>query len=406
MAKIFLPKYFKMEVVLKKFCSKKIDSCGLCFFVALFLMGFSIFSVSCKMTAEGIISASDDVESPILLDFSQDSAESLSLSFTEAVQLSNLEVRSGNLSTIGELVLSQNHMVVEPIPFQTSRDSQSVEATNAEAVGTCVQVVFTESQQLEMGATYIFSGIAHDQEGNSLLFQVPFYGFNRNVAGVVLSEVSSEYDKPKVEFIELYVHRSGNLAGIELYSVNKNFKYVFPAVEVSAGEYIVLHMRTLEEESGHVDELDNNLSASTASDSCTGVRDLWVSSTSEIIGTSDVLVLRERAKGKLMDALLYISPKVSDTSKKKILPAGEDVIAEGGWIAGEDGESWLSSDGMTTVNRSLSRQNILEIQQAATALQEIPVASKDAWIVTMNHKQTKEPGVTPGLPNSSTKYTK
>ena len=61
---------------------------------------------------------------------------------------------------------------------------------------------------------------------------------------------------------------------------------------------------------------------------------------------------------------------------------------------------------MTTVNRSLSRQNILEIQQAATALQEIPVASKDAWIVTMNHKQTKEPGVTPGLPNSSTKYTK
>ena len=136
------------------------------------------------------------------------------------------------------------------------------------------------------------------------------------------------------------------------------------------------------------------------------MRDLWVSSTSEIIGTSDVLVLRERAKGKLMDALLYISPKVSDTSKKKILPAGEDVIAEGGWIAGEDGESWLSSDGMTTVNRSLSRQNILEIQQASTALQEIPVASKDAWIVTMNHKQTKEPGVTPGLPNSSTKYTK
>lgn len=392
---------------MKKFCSKKIDSCFFCFFVALCLMCISIFSVSCKMTAEGIHAASDDVETPILLDFSQKSEECLSLSFTEKVRLSDLEVRSGNPSTMGELVFSQEQIAVTE---ENKSDLLDLEDRTTEGIaqdaGFQVRVVFTESQRLEMGATYIFSGVAHDQEGNSLLFQLPFYGFNRNVAGVVLSEVRSEYDKPKVEFIELYVHRSGNLAGIELYSVNKNFEYVFPAVEVSAGEYIVLHMRTLEEESGHVDELDNNLSASTASDSCTGVRDLWVSSTSEIIGTSDVLVLRERAKGKLMDALLYISPKVSDTSKKKILPAGEDVIAEGGWIAGEDGESWLSSDGMTTVNRSLSRQNILEIQQAATALQEIPVASKDAWIVTMNHKQTKEPGVTPGLPNSTTRYTK
>lgn len=399
MAKIFLPKYFKMEVVLKKFCSKKIDSCGLCFFVALFLMSFSIFSVSCKMTAEGIISASDDVESPILLDFSQDSAERLSLSFTEEVQLSNLEVRSGNLSTLGELVFSQESMVVERETSQIPRDAQDVEATDAEAESSLVHVVFTESQQLEVGATYIFSGIAHDQQGNSLLFQVPFYGFNRNVAGVVLSEVSSEYDKPKVEFIELYVHRSGNLAGIELCSVNKNFEYVFPAVEVAAGEYIVLHMRTLEEESGHVDELDNNLSASTASDSCAEVRDLWISSTSEIIGTSDVLVLRERAKGKLMDALLYISPKVSDTSKKKILPAGEDVIAEGGWIAGEDGDSWLSSDGIT-LTRTLSRQNIAEIQRMAEEGLTIPVPSKEDWFVVATSCAT------PGLPNSTTKYTK
>ena len=72
-----------MEVVLKKFCSKKIDSRFFCFFVALCLMCISIFSVSCKMTAEGIQSASDDVETPVLLDFSQNSAENLSLSFTE-----------------------------------------------------------------------------------------------------------------------------------------------------------------------------------------------------------------------------------------------------------------------------------------------------------------------------------
>ena len=392
---------------MKKFCSKKMHSCPLCFFVVLFLMCFSLCSVSCKMTAEGIVAASDDVESPILLEFSQDSAERVSLYFTEEVQLSNLEVRSGNSSTMGALVFSQEQMTVSTQSLVAPVNSQGLqEGSASETQLSLVQVVFTESQLLEMGGTYILSGIAHDLEGNSLLFQVPFYGFNQNVAGVVLSEVRTEYEKPKVEFVELYVYRSGNLAGIELHSAYKDFDYVFPAVEVVAGEYVVLHMRTLAEASGHVDELDENLSASTAADSCDGVRDLWVNSVDEIVSANDVLVLRERAKGKMMDALLYIGPKVSDTGKKKILSAEEAILAEGGWTAGQDGEVWLSSDGMTTVNRSLSRQNIPEIQQAATATQEIPVASKDVWIVTMNDKQTKAPGVTPGLPNSTTQYTK
>ena len=308
---------------------------------------------------------------------------------------------------MGALVFSQEQMTVSTQSLVAPVNSQGLqEGSASETQLSLVQVVLTESQLLEMGATYILSGIAHDQEGNSLLFQVPFYGFNQNVAGVVLSEVRTEYEKPKVEFVELYVYRSGNLAGIELHSAYKDFDYVFPAVEVVAGEYVVLHMRTLAEESGHVDELDENLSASTASDSCDGVRDLWVNSVDEIVSANDVLVLRERAKGKMMDALLYIGPKVSDTGKKKILSAEEAILAEGGWTAGQDGEVWLSSDGMTTVNRSFSRQNIPEIQQAATATQEIPVASKDVWIVTMNNKQTKAPGVTPGLPNSTTQYTK
>lgn len=392
---------------MKRFCSKKMRSCPLCFFVALFLMCFSLCSVSCKMTAEGIVAASDDVESPILLEFSQDSAESVSLYFTEEVQLSNLEVRSGNSSTMGALVFSQEQMTVSTQSLVAPVNSLGLqEGSASETQLSFAQVVFPESQLLEMGATYILSGIAHDQEGNSLLFQVPFYGFNQNVAGMVLSEVRTEYEKPKVEFVELYVYRSGNLAGIELHSAYKDFDYVFPAVEVVAGEYVVLHMRTLAEESGHVDELDENLSASTAADSCDGVRDLWVNSVDEIVSANDVLVLRERAKGKMMDALLFMNLKVSETAKKKILSVEEAILAEGGWTAGQDGEVWLSSDGMTTVNRSLSRQNIPEIQQAATATQEIPVASKDVWIVTMNDKQTKAPGVTPGLPNSTTQYTK
>lgn len=59
----------------------KIGSSFLCFFVALSLFGASVFSVSCKMTAEGIVAVSEDVHNPVLSDFFQESEDSLVLCF-------------------------------------------------------------------------------------------------------------------------------------------------------------------------------------------------------------------------------------------------------------------------------------------------------------------------------------
>lgn len=393
-----------MEVVLKKFCSKKIDSRFFCFFVALCLMCISIFSVSCKMTAEGIQSASDDVETPVLLDFSQNSAESLSLSFTEKVQVSDLEVRSGNPSTIGEIVFSQEQIVVTEGHQRDVLDLEDGTTEGREqASGFQLQVVFTESQQLEMGATYIFSGVAHDQEGNSLLFQLPFYGFNRNVAGVVLSEVRTEAsnaDKKnaKIEYVELYVHTPGNLAGISLSSAideKKYGEYVFPQVEVKKGEYILVHFRTAEEYKGRcIDETDSNLNASTAPDSCSDVREFWVSGTSARLGKDDAIVLRQRSSGSLMDVLLYARSDISETARKTLIPVARELVAEGGWSGGADISSWVVSDGLSTT-KILARQNIAQIQQAAENGLELPMARKEDWLV--------KSGATPGLANFSDK---
>ncbi len=404
MANIFLRKILIMEVVLKKFCCQK--NIYLCFFIPFLLMCVSIFSVSCKMTAEGIISTAEDVGSPVLLEFSQDSAECVSLSFTEKVELLNLEVRSGNLSTMGDLIFSGEQITVTErgLEQQDGVAGQDVHLAEEEEGGSLLQVVFSDSHVLEAGQSYMLSGVAQDSQGNSLLFQVPFHGFNQNVAGVVFSEVRSGYSKPKVEYIELYVHTGGDMAGIVLSATNKDFEYVFPSVEVAAGEYLVLHMRTLEQESGHVDELDGNLNASTASDSCENARDLWVPLTEKIVGNSDVLVLRERTNGKMMDALLYAHPEISETIKKKTLPVAQLAVDSGAWQGSPELDGWAFSDGLTNSasTRSLSRQNIAQIQQSAENGLELPVASKEDWLVTM--KVGQELGITPGLPNSSNRY--
>ncbi|MBO5691162.1 MAG: hypothetical protein J6R96_04805 [Spirochaetaceae bacterium] len=358
------------------------------------------------MTAEGIISTAEDVGSPVLLEFSQDSAECVSLSFTEKVELLNLEVRSGNLSTMGDLIFSGEQITVTErgLEQQDGVAGQDVHLAEEGEGGSLLQVVFSDSHVLEAGQSYMLSGVAQDSQGNSLLFQVPFHGFNQNVAGVVFSEVRSGYSKPKVEYIELYVHTGGDMAGIVLSATNKDFEYVFPSVEVAAGEYLVLHMRTLEQESGHVDELDGNLNASTASDSCENARDLWVPVTEKIVGNSDVLVLRERTNGKMMDALLYAHPEISETIKKKTLPVAQLAVDSGAWQGSPELDGWAFSDGLTNsaTTRSLSRQNIAQIQQAAENGLELPVASKEDWLVTM--KVGQELGITPGLPNSSNRY--
>ena len=179
-----------MEVIVKKFFNqRKVEACYLCFLSSLLLMSVSIFFASCKMTAEGIISVSDNVKNPVLLEFSQKSVDSLSLYFSKEVELSDLEVRSGNMSAVGELIFSGEQIKVEPVG---SHGEKQVLDLKVENQGFQIQVIFTEIQKLYAGESYIFSGVAHDQEGNSLSFQVPFNGFNERVAGVVLSEVRTE----------------------------------------------------------------------------------------------------------------------------------------------------------------------------------------------------------------------
>ena len=409
MAKIFLAETIDMEGILKFVFNFK--KTGLCFFVSFMLMCVSIFAVSCKMTAEGIVSAADDVGNPVLAEFSQSSADSVCLSFTEPVVLSGLEVRSGNPASMGELMYSEGELEVRTGALGGSgkaSGSPETPMTSEAPSYTEFQVVFPEESPLEPGEAYILSGLACDKEGNSLLFQVPFHGFNTNVAGIVLSEVRTEAsnakkDNAKIEFVELYVHTSGDLAGMSLVNAvdeDKFGEYVFPSAEVDAGEYIVVHFRTAEDFAGAcIDETSSDLNASTAPDSCADARDFWVPGTEARLGKSDVIVVRERLNGKIVDALLYAESGIKESAFEKLLPAAQQVVSEGGWSGTEDVATWVNGDGLTTT-RTLSRQNIDEIDRAVESSSPIPVVCSDDWFVVATSSAT------PGLPNSTDKFSK
>ena len=121
--------------------------------------------------------------------------------------------------------------------------------------------------------------------------------------------------------------------------------YEFPPVEVKAGEYIVLHMRSLEE--GCVDETGADLGLSKAVDALSSARDFWIPGSKKLLHNTNGLWLMDQDDG-IIDALLLaetadlggVTAALTKTfsaaaeflgSKKAWLPRSGDIAHEG-WI--------------------------------------------------------------------------
>ena len=233
------------------------------------------------------------------------------------------------------------------------------------------------SSDFDCRKKYLIEGYVLDQRGNSLYFKDSFIGFNGRVPKVVINEIRTEYSKPKVEFIELKVLSEGNLGGMELVvaSDGEEKSYIFPAIEVKPDELVVLHFRKIED--GCIDEIENDKELSTATESSSSV-DLWIENTSARIGKSDVILLKNKRQGEVVDSVLYMESSATSWKTPFLSECAELAISSETWIGNP-----VISDGLTAT-RTLSRVNL----------------NKDAsaWIVTATSKAS------PGKENSSQKY--
>jgi hypothetical protein len=120
---------------------------------------------------------------------------------------------------------------------------------------------------------------------------------------MVINELRTEYSKPKVEFIELRMLSDGQMNGVRVVASGKGFGeplFTFPAVEVKAGDFVVLHLRTLEETC--IDEVAA-LDESGGTEASPLARDFWVPGTEKAIRKTDAIAVLD-SDGFPLDAVL------------------------------------------------------------------------------------------------------
>lgn len=364
---------------------------------------FVIAPVSCRLTEEGVEIIPADTTAPSVESFNITGSQKITVNCSEKIVLDKIsvyEIEGGDEEEEIPLVMDSAQAFAVADSLTYSDDGKSCE----------IQL----SSETKVGKSYIFSGTVYDITGNSLEFAQKFYGFNEKPAKLIFNEIRTTYKKDKnaAEFIEFYCLASGNTYGLEVVSAanTEAKKYVFPAIEVKKGEYITLHGRIFENlEASALDELEDDLTLSTANESCDTARDLWKSGSEKIVSNTDVLVIRDTVSKEIKDAVLLSLSGKSEWTKSLMTEFAAEAYESGIWKDGALPVNAVCTDGMTSsILRSISRQNTSEIIKKYSDESKIPEfiqTSVSDWIVTTTYKDpdTKETisGATPGFENSS-----
>jgi len=192
----------------------------------------------------------------------------------------------------------------------------------------------------EPGLAYVLTGRVSDRAGNLSSFVLPYWGFNDNPAGMLVNELLTEGSSSRPDAIELFVHQGGNLAGLTLFIGSPglhDLRYVFPACLVSAGEFLILHLKP----QGLAEELDEleDITLSGGIDASPVARDFWVrGEPGALPGKNGVVTLCSSPTGAIMDAVAY-SERTSESDTKyggfgtaAFRDRVGEIVSSGAWL--------------------------------------------------------------------------
>lgn len=295
---------------------KNADAIGLLLARGL-LAVLGLFVTGCMLERETVSLWGAGVKSPELISIRMEGPLGLTGDFSAPVRVTGSRVFSPSLADEG-------------VPVYSGDEASST-------------VLFSLPEGLVPGEKASLTGFVEDGRGNSLGFIAPFIVFNERVPAMRINEVRTAYSKPKVEFVEILVLSDGNVAGAELGNAanEKVPSYTFPSAEVRAGEYIVIHFRAIEE--GLVDEL-SSLDESGGTEALGTARDLWDNQDRAPLKATNVLTLRARPLGPILDALLLCESRYEDWPTDELRRAAAEAASSGAW--GPDGSvaSAVSTD--------------------------------------------------------------
>ena len=370
---------------------------------AFLLAGITIVAVlpvSCKITEQGIKIVGGDYVPPVLNQFVVKDENTVVLEFSEKVSAEGYVVAG----VVDDMFGSQEHsstLDLSPALERVSGVYGSVACSvvyadeTGEAVGEGSGRVlkFVLDQQMEIGQGYELYAKVRDSVGNTLTLAIPFTGYNSRVPELMITEiqtesVSSQNKTEKTagtyrnEYVEILVLKSGNLAGLELCSGydGETKKYRFPRVEVNAGEVIVVHMRA--RGNGCISEEGDDLSLATSSYTSADIRDLWTDIETTTLGNkTDIIILRNRADNRLLDAVMFRASNIEAWTKTMIDYSG--LLDSCGIYPSGDIENAFITDSLTST-KTLHRTDASEYLQAVLegTVLEFPVqSSAEVWTV-------------------------
>ena len=234
----------------------------------------------------------------------------------------------------------------------------------ADVTGPSKNVVLRGEQQAP-GRLYSLEAEARDANGNSASFVAQFYGYNDRVPRLLINEFTPRGSGNHPDLVEVKALSAGNMGGVVLFlgsPESYDARIVFPPFEVTAGSFIVVHLKP----SGDAGEVDETIdkTASKGLDASDTAFDFWLRDGRGLGGNNGVLSLCDRPGGTCLDGVLY-SNRTSQSdeqyggfgSEEMRARAGELVRCQGWKPAGprvtpEDGVSPEGSTGTRSICRS------------------------------------------------------
>jgi hypothetical protein len=234
-----------------------------------------------------------------------------------------------------------------------------------ETTGPAKNVILHAHDQ-QPGLLYTLEGEAQDARGNSLSFAAQFSGFNARVPRLLINEFTPRGSGSHPDLVELKVLTPGNMGGV-VFLIGTPGSYdarmLFPAFEVAAGSFVVLHLKPAGD-AGEVDETGDT-AASKGLDVSPTAFDFWLKDGRGIGGNNGVLTLCERPGGACLDGILYSNRTIqSDETfagfgSEEMRARAEELVKIGGWKAAGDRvtpEDGINPEG-STATRSLCRSS-------------------------------------------------
>ncbi|MDR2602026.1 MAG: hypothetical protein LBC53_06200 [Spirochaetaceae bacterium] len=261
--------------------------------------------------------------------------------------------------------------------------------------GDTISLVFEDDHSA--GEQITVDMLVQDADGNTLNLLLPFRTRNDRIPRMVINEIRTESgssgSNKKGEFVEIKTINAGNLGAVRLFISRAGIDqpvYEFPPVEAAANEYIILHVRTYNEDAA-VDELggpESFAATKTTANASASARDLWTHVNSEVLRATDAVYLLNQDDEVIDAVMFYKTPE--EWAKNKVLTQTAEMLAKQSAWLGKNGEliktpseNDAAANVKPTATRTLCRDETVKDSNTA-----------NDWYLTDTSNAT------PGAPNS------